>query len=107
MTETNLGLAPAVVDLEPALVFRRFASPDVEWVEVDGEIVAWSEEHESLHLLDSIASLVFQLMDGQTTLAITIDDLADAFGRTPQEIAPDIKACVAALEQMGMLERVA
>lgn len=87
-------------------VLRRRPSPDVEWVEVDGEIVAWSQEKESLHLLDPIASLVFQLCDGEATLATTSDDLAEAFGRDAASVADDVLAFAASLEEMSIVERV-
>lgn len=87
-------------------VLRRRRSPDVEWVEVDGEIVAWSQENESLHLLDPIASLVFQLCDGEATLATTSDDLADAFGRAAAGVVDDVLEFAAALEAMNIVERV-
>lgn len=93
--------------LDASLVFRIRDSPAVEWVEVDGEIVAWTEANESLHLFDNIAALVFRLMDGTTTLGGTIDDLGHAFGRPTEEIAPDVTACVAHLESAGVIERVA
>jgi coenzyme PQQ synthesis protein D (PqqD) len=107
MTETESHTAARAVALGASTVLARRPSPTVEWVEVDGEIVAWNADGESLHLLDPIASLVFQLMDGEATLAVTIDDLAEAFGRPPEQIEPDVLRCAASLEEMGLLERVA
>jgi hypothetical protein len=107
MTGTESHAAAAAVDLGPSAVLARRPSPAVEWVEVDGEIVAWNADGESLHLLDPIASLVFQLMDGEATLEVTIADLGEAFGRPPEQIGPDVLRCAASLEEMGLLERVA
>lgn len=107
MTGTESRAAADAVELGPSAVLARRPSPAVEWVELDSEIVAWNADGESLHLLDPIASLVFQLMDGEATLAVTIDDLAEAFGRPPEQIEPDVVHCAASLEEMGLLERVA
>lgn len=87
-------------------VFRRRLPPHVEWVQVNDDAVAWNSEKESLHLLDPIATLVFQLMDGTASVQATVDDLAEAFARPGLDIERDVLACVANLEEIGMLERV-
>ena len=87
-------------------VLRRRPSPLVEWVEVDGEIVAWDQEGEALHLLDPIASLIFQLCDGTASLAVTVNDLAEAFGREPASLTDDVLAGAAALEEKKLVEPV-
>lgn len=94
-------------DVVPTTVIRRLTSPHVEWVDVSGEIVVWNEPRESLHLLDPIASLVFQLLDGEASVGSTVRDLAEAFGRGPEEIEADVLTCAASLESLGLVERVA
>lgn len=83
---------------------RRRLGPDVEWVDVDGEVVAWVQETESLHILDPIASLVFQLCDGTAAVSSTTEDLATAFGRDPESIVSDVLTCVASLQEQRLVE---
>ncbi len=81
-------------------------SPAIEWVDVEGEIVAWNEERESLHLLDPVAGIIFQLCDGVTPLRVTLEEVAAAFGREPTEIAADVRECAVSLTDLGLVERV-
>ena len=98
--------APEQDALEPSAVLRRRPGPDVEWVEVDGEIVAWNADSESLHLLDPIAALVFQLLDGVSTLETTSQDLAGAFNRDIDQVRADVLRFAAALQDIGVAERI-
>lgn len=88
-------------------VLMRLPSPRVEWVDVDGEIVAWNADRESLHILDPIAALVFQLCDGAATLHATIDDLVDVFGHERARVDQDVRELAADLMDLGLVERVA
>ena len=85
-------------------VLRRRPSPHLEWVEIDGEIVAWIQEPETLHRLDRIATLIFQLCDGVSPLGQTVLDLAEAFGQDPTELESDVIECVARLVENGLVE---
>ncbi len=91
-------------DPAPVDVPRRIPSPQLEWVEVDEEIVAWSQQTDSLHRLDRIATLVFQLADGQTPLSQTISDLAEAFGADAEEVEVDVLSCVGRMVNDHLLE---
>lgn len=84
-------------------VLARVASPRLEWVEVGGEIVAWEAVGEQLHLLDRIASLIFQLCDGVVTLDQTVDDLATIFGQPAAGIEGDVHGCAVQLCRDGLL----
>lgn len=92
--------------LEASTVLRRLPSPRVEWVDVEGEIVAWNEDSQSLHLLDSIAALIFQLLDGVTPLGTTAAELADVFSRDVAEVAADVLTLAASLQEIGIVEVV-
>lgn len=105
MTATH-PQGPPAVDLDGAAVFRRCPSPQLEWVEVGGEVVAWTQANESLHLFDSISSLVFQLMDGQASLDQTVSDLLQGFAIDEATLRRDVLACVTSLESLGAVERV-
>ena len=105
MTTTDIiSSEPVAPGVESVL--RRRPTPHVEWVEVDGEIVAWNQDAESLHLLDQIASLIFQLCDGVTQLSETVLDLADVFGRNADLVEADVLSCAASLLANGLVEDV-
>ena len=91
-------------DPAPADVPRRIPSPQLEWVEVDEEVVAWSQHTDGLHRLDRIATLVFQLADGETPLSQTISDLAEAFGAEAGQVEVDVLSCVGRLVDDHLLE---
>lgn len=91
----------------PDDVFCRRPSPQVEWVDVQGEVVVWNADTESLHLLDAIAALIFQLMDGTTPLEVTSRELAEAFGRSLDQVRDDVLHFAAQLADIGVAERVA
>ena len=61
-------------------------------VEIEGERVLYDESHDSLHLLDSIASVVWPLLDGTTPLRETCGELADAFGVEVARVEGDVLA---------------
>lgn len=90
--------------LSPESVLRRLPSPQVCWVEVDGEAVAYDAGGDALHLLDPIASLVWGLLDGETSLRQTSDELARAFGEDPQRILDDVLRLGEHLTGMGIVE---
>jgi hypothetical protein len=92
--------------VQPDTVLRRRRSPEVEWVDVAGQVVAWTEDAASLHLLDPIASLIFLLMDGETTLDVTAAELAGSFGMKVEQIEPDVLRFAESLSDLGILERV-
>ena len=104
---TTKGQVPQAPAPAPSDVMRRRPSPDVEWVEVGGEIVAWNAVGESLHLLDPVAAIIFQLLDGITPLEVTSRELAEAFGRDLEQVRADVLGFAAALEGIGVVERVA
>ncbi len=101
---TSQGTAPEAEALEPGSVLRRLPSPHVEWVDVEGEIVAWNADTESLHLLDPIAAIVFQLLDGVTSLEQTSRELAEAFGRHLDLVRADVLSFATSLRQIGIVE---
>ena len=86
-----------------SLVLRRGASPELEWVEIDGECIVWSHRSQQLHRLDRVASVIFQLCDGQSTVADTVDDLAHSFGVDRQRVDADVADCVRFLLDAGLV----
>lgn len=76
------------------LTLVRGTSPDLEWIEVEGETIVWSESTQELHRLDPIATLIFRLCDGRSTVADTVEDLARSFAVPSSEVTADIEHCV-------------
>jgi coenzyme PQQ synthesis protein D (PqqD) len=97
---------PAGSQLQPDTVLRRLPSPAVDWVDVGGQVVAWADDAASLHLLDPIASLVFLLIDGETTLGVTAAELAESFGTSVEQVEPDVLRFAESLSDLGIVERV-
>lgn len=87
-------------------VLRVRRAPHVEWVEVEGEVIAWNGDSKELHRLDRIATMIFHLCDGEAPLARTVAELATAFDREAARIEADVLACAARLHRDGLVEGV-
>ena len=105
-SSARLGTALSDPALAPDRLLRQVTPPDVESFEIDGEILVWERASASLHLLDPSASVVYRLMDGQSTLATTAKDLAEVLGLPFDEMLRDVCQCAAALRERGLLEDV-
>ena len=90
--------------LEPSAVLARRPAPHVEWIEIEGETIAWNADTAELHRLDPIATLVFQLCDGAAPLRETVTDLAGAFGQPPAAVERDVMAFATKMRDDGLLE---
>lgn len=84
-------------------VLRR--SANLDWVDVGGEAVVWHRDHEQLHRLDRIGTLVFHLCDGVTPLGVTMRELGEAFDAVGH-VEGDVQELVTALLRSGVLEHV-
>ncbi len=91
----------------PETVLGPAQTPGVEWVEVEDQLIVWSDSAGELHRLDPIATLVFHLCDGETSLGATVTDLAGVFGRGPEQIRDDVMRCAEQLWRSGLVEPVA
>lgn len=65
-------------------------SPAVEHVEIDGETVAYDCERNAIHLLNPVATLLWQCLDGSSALGEISADLAAAFERAETEVLTDV-----------------
>lgn len=86
--------------------FRRHDSPVVETVEAAGETVIYHCARDSLHLLDPLGTLLWLSLDGSTSVGEISDDLAEVFGRPPDQVLDDVTGFVAHLEQVHLVERL-
>jgi Coenzyme PQQ synthesis protein D (PqqD) len=76
----------------------------VHMVEVDGEAVLLDEATTRLHSLNSTATLVWQCLDGHSTLTEIAADLAEAFGADLEAVRADVVAIVEHFAEEGLLE---
>jgi len=90
-------------EVTPDVVPERSGAPTLEWVEVDREVVAWNAEREELHRLDPIASLVFLLCDGVTSVRVTIEELAATFEQPADRIRADVLTLLTGLARDGLV----
>ena len=58
---------------------------------------------DALHLLDPVAAIVWQCLDGEATAAEIADDLAPVFGREPVALLADVDAAIASFSDAGLL----
>jgi len=62
---------------------------DVRWALAGAEVVVHAPALGSTHVLDAVASLVWQCLDGESALREVFCDLGDAFGVAPAQVAAD------------------
>lgn len=87
-------------------VLRRVSSPDVEYVEIDGETVVYDSRSRHLHVLNPVGSLVWILLDGEASLGQTSEELAGAFAQEPDEVFGVVRAFAEQLVESRVAERV-
>jgi hypothetical protein len=91
--EIDLGYAP-----------RRRS--DVVAVEVDGELIVFDPRSKGTHKLNRLGALLWEVMDGTSTLAELSEDLAAVFAQPPSAIQGEVVAFVRALGEVGLLDEV-
>jgi hypothetical protein len=90
----------------PDTVLRRLTDPPVCFVEVDGETVAYDAARDGLHLLDRIGTLVWNLLDGRSSLRSISTELAEAFDQPQPWVLGDVIEFASRLEHLGLAERI-
>jgi len=72
-------------------------------VELDGESVLYDGLTGALHLLDPIATVVWERLDGSMTIGLLAAELAQAFQAETAIVEADIIALVRHLAAQGLL----
>ena len=86
--------APEVLPpVDPAVVYR--SASGVESVHVGQEIVLWNPVSLVSQVLDPMAGLLWQCVDGTSSLTEIMADVGDAFGRSVDEVQTDFEPAVA------------
>lgn len=75
-------------------------------VELDGETVIYDESNGSVHLLDPIATIVWSVLDGTSTLEEICADLVETFGADPAQVRGDVVTLARHLGRSGLLAGV-
>lgn len=74
-------------------------APDVAWVLVDGEVVAFEPQGPAVYLLSSTGGLIWQCFDGTTSVSDLATDLAEVFVIPLDEAVRGVEAFM--LEMVG------
>jgi hypothetical protein len=93
-----------IAPLEPAFV-PRFRD-EVAFVPVKDEGLLYVERTGSLHQLDAIGAVICRVFDGETSIEVAADHLAEAFGAPREQVAADVLAFASRLGGFGLLEGV-
>jgi len=101
MTEPQL-IDPDTIDLTSTVA----PTDTLSTVELDGETVIYDDSNGSIHLLDPIATVVWSVLDGTSSLEEIAADLAEAFGADPAQVRSDIVTLVRNLGHSGLLAGV-
>lgn len=78
--------------------------PWVATIELDGEAVLFDERSGSLHLLDPVATLVWNRLDGAATLADLATDFSTTFAADRSRVRDDLMTFVCQLDGQHLLE---
>jgi hypothetical protein len=73
---------------------------------LDGEAVVYDTVRAQSWLLNSAASVVWLLVDGQTSLSDMVDTIVDSFGLERDAVAADVNQAVQRFGELGLLAGV-
>jgi methyltransferase-like protein len=71
--------------------------------EVEGEVVIYNSDLESVHALNSTAAIIFQLFDGKHNLSEITDAITERFEIEEQLAWEDISKIVSELEKLKLI----
>jgi hypothetical protein len=100
-----MGDAPRAADAIDA-AFVPVLRPSVVNIPVEREALLYDEETGVLHQLDPIATIVLELLDGDTSLAEAIEELDRLFEAPRARIETDVLAMAVELGELGLLDGV-
>jgi len=80
-------------------------SDTVGWVALETEVVVYNAAQVTAHVLDGVTALLWQCIDGTSTLHEIFSDIADAFGQSLEVIADDLATVVAEWARDGLIAR--
>lgn len=86
--------------------FTPVSAPAVVGVELDGEAVLYHDGFNTVHLLNSTATIIWNFLDGQTELGELSSDLAAVFSADSEVVTNDVIEAVRDFGRQGLLEGV-
>ncbi|MGH9025748.1 MAG: PqqD family peptide modification chaperone [Acidimicrobiia bacterium] len=98
--ETTLRMSDAEFPAGEGVPQRE---PDVEWVELDGEVVAYDPVTQTLHRLNGSAAQVWAACDGSTSVADIVRAMQSTFDGGSDVIDRDVRRLLQHLRQLGLL----
>jgi hypothetical protein len=86
-------------------VGARFARrDDVEWIELDHEVVVHDRGSEQLHLLNVSAAAVWLRCDGTSTASDVVRDLRERYTHVPASFESDVLHILGRLRDARLVE---
>jgi len=98
---------PELIDPDTITLTSAIGPTDtLSSVELDGETVIYDDSNGSIHLLDPIATVVWSVLDGTSTLEEIAADLTEAFNADPDQVRNDVVTLARNLGHSGLLAGV-
>jgi len=94
----------ALPEVDPAAVFGT--APGVAWVAIGDETVVYRVVGAASLVLNATAGLLWQCLDGTSTLVDILDDLADAFATDRTQLEKDCMPVVGTWLAESLVEAV-
>jgi thiol-disulfide isomerase/thioredoxin len=81
--------------------------PNVDGIELDGESVLLVQGSDAPHWLNTIGTVIWSFLDGESSVDQLAAELAGAFRADPETVRSDVLAMVQDLGRAGLLDKVA
>ncbi len=78
-------------------------NPMLAWREFEGEVVIISPEDSVAHALNPTATFIWNLLDGEHTMAEIAEQLAEEFDVTPASALADAEELIACFQEKRLL----
>jgi hypothetical protein len=88
---------------DPGPEWRPRISPAVEWVSIDGDVIAVNGD-DHVHVLRGSGAVVWPLLDGSTSLCEIADDVHAVFGVDPAQALHDLVTFAGEAARLGLVE---
>ena len=97
---------PAISSADIDGSFRPRAKEHITSAEVDDIAVLYDESYGVCHRLDPVATVIWSLLDGNTTIDALVDQLVELYDGDRATVEGDVITFVRHLGDLGVLEGV-
>lgn len=104
MQDQNVGARPRRLvpsDIGERTVAAR--SPDIGYVEVDGQGVCYDADADEMHLLSPVAGLLWNCLDGSASVSEISTDLAEAFSQDYSAVRNSVFMALVDFAKKGLI----